>query len=196
MSFTPEFLYAFHHSMLYEVGPWWDPKDPEVISGACETREQRRKVGYVNIKEDRGGVTKYGVAQNANPEVDVHSIDLKKAMDIYFQKYWLAGRCNHIPYPVQIMHFDACINHGVGRAARMLQQAVGAVPDGIIGRVTLDKIAAMDTRDLIVALNDIRVDRFNRIVASDKSQERFLRGWLRRASEVFHYTLSHLPDVR
>lgn len=192
MNFTPEFLDAFNHSMLYEVGPWWNPKDPEVIAGAYATKDQRRKIGYVNIPQDRGGLTKYGVAKNANPTVDVQNLTLDGAMQIYFDRYWLTSKSDKIPYPVQIMHYDAAVNHGPGRAAKMLQEAVGAVPDGAIGPVTMAKVAATDRAVLLKALNDIRVARFKSIVQRDASQQMFLKGWLRRASEVYEYAKAHL----
>ena len=192
MNFPREFIYAFDHSMLYEVGPWWNPNDPDVIRGACATNDQRRKVGYVNIAQDRGGLTKYGIAKNANPEVDVQNIDLAGAMDVFFRKYWLASKSDKIPFPIQIMHYDAAVNHGVGRAAKMLQQAVGATQDGIIGPATLARVNAMSPAQLAEALNKIRVDRFNAIVRNDPSQKVFLRGWLRRADEVYRFTKSML----
>lgn len=192
MDFPREFVYAFNHSMLYEVGPWWDPNDPEVINGACATRDQRRKVGYVNIKQDRGGLTKYGVALNANPEVDVQNLTLDQAMEVFFRKYWLASKSDRIPFPVQIMHYDAAVNHGVGRAAKMLQQAIGAIPDGIIGPATLGKLEAHNPAEIVDRLHDIRVNRFQAIVRYNPSQQIFLRGWLRRADEVYHYTRSML----
>ena len=39
-----------------------------------------------------------------------------------------------------MMHFDGCVNHGNGRAARMLQEAVGATIDGDIGPKSLGAI--------------------------------------------------------
>lgn len=192
MNFPREFIYAFDHSMLYEVGPWWNPNDPDVIRGACATKDQRRKVGYVNIAQDRGGLTKYGIAKNANPDVDVQNLDLSGAMDVFFRKYWLASKSDKIPFPIQIMHYDAAVNHGVGRATKMLQQAVGAKQDGIIGPATLARVNAMSPAQLAEALNKIRVDRFNAIVRNDPSQKIFLRGWLRRADEVYRFTKSML----
>lgn len=192
MQFTKEFLYAFNHSMLFEVGAFWNPNDPEVIAGLCQTKEQRRKVGYVNIPQDRGGLTKYGVAQNANPRVDVQNLNLAGAMRVYFDAYWTPAKCDQVPYPVQIMHFDAAVNHGVGTAAKMLQEAVGATPDGAIGPATLAKLQAMNPAELINRLNAIRVARFNRIVQRNPSQQMFLRGWLNRAAAVHKYTLAQL----
>lgn len=192
MTFSNEFISAFNHAMQFEVGPWWNPNDPETQSGACATAPQRKKTGYVNIVQDRGGLTKFGVAQNANPDVDVQNLNLAQAMQIYYNRYWLAGHCEKVPYPVQIMHFDACINHGVGRAAKMLQSAVGVNPDGAIGPMTIQAISRMNPRDLIEKLNSDRVNRFQSIVNNNESQRIFLRGWLNRAQAVYQYALSKL----
>lgn len=192
MQFSPEFLAAFNHSMLYEVGPWWNPNDPDVISGQCLSKEQRKKVGYVNIKQDRGGLTKYGIAINSNPEVDVQNLNLNQAMEVYFRKYWLASKSNLVPYPAQIMHYDVAVNHGVGRAVKMLQEAVGALPDGALGPVTLAKVGSLNPNELLGRLNKMRVDRFHNIVRNNPSQAMFLNGWLRRASEVYNYALAQL----
>lgn len=192
MQFPKEFLYAFDHSMLYEVGPWWDPNDPEVQQGLCATRDQRRKTGYVNIKADRGGMTKFGIAKNANPDVDIIALTLDQAMQIYFDRYWLPSKSDQIRPPIQIMHYDAAVNHGIGNAARMLQKAARVNVDGMIGPMTLRAVNASNPASLMQALHQVRVDKFNAIVRNNPSQRVFLRGWLRRADEVYHYARSML----
>lgn len=187
------FLFAFNHSMIYEVGPFWNPNDLEVQRGLIQTAAQRKKVGYVNIAGDNGGLTKYGIAQNANRNVNVAALDLNQAMQIYFNSYWLSAKCNQIPYPVQIMHFDAAVNHGVGRAIKMLQEAVGAVPDGVIGPVTLAKVSAVPPQQIMDALNRVRCNQYMKIVNANPSQKKFLNGWMRRASEVYQFALSQMP---
>ena len=69
---------ALQHAMLYEVGGFWR-MTPEVEAGLCETKDQKRATGYVNDPADPGGETKYGVAKNANPDVDIRSLDWKGA---------------------------------------------------------------------------------------------------------------------
>lgn len=178
--------------MLYEVGAFWDPNDPEVIAGYIETREQRRKVGYVNIPQDRGGETKYGVAQKANPRVNVRDLDLEGAMAVYFDKYWLLGKCDRLPYPLTIIHFDGCVNHGPGRAAKFLQSAAGVGVDGVIGEFTLAAIADQDQATIIQNISNERTQFYHDIVARNPSQKMFLNGWLRRINEVTEYTLNAL----
>lgn len=188
--YPESFEYALNHAMLYEVGKFWK-LTPEVEAGLIETREQRRAVGYVNIPEDRGGETKFGIAQKANPEISVRDLTWEGAKEVYFRKYWLLGRCDQLSDRLAIMHFDGCVNHGVVRANRFLQQAVGAEADGKIGPVTLDAINDDDPMRLCSEIADLRVGFYHRIVERDASQGKFLKGWLIRIDEIRAYVLGN-----
>ena len=191
MTYSQAFIDAFNHVMLYEVGPWWNPADPGVIAGTCDTQAQCRMVGLTNTPGDGGGLTKYGIAITANPGVDVQHLDLAGAMEIYFKNYWLAGKCDQLTAePIAVIAFDICVNNGVGRSAKMLQQAVGATVDGQIGPNTLAAVNGADVDGLIRKLNDLRVARYNTIVMNDPTQQKFINGWMRRVSEVTQYALS------
>lgn len=186
--YSDEFEHAVDHAMLYEVGKFWK-LTPEVEAGLIETREQRRAVGYVNIKGDRGGETKFGIAQNANPEISVRDLTWEGAKEIYFRKYWLEGKCDQLHPQLAIMHFDGCVNHGITRANRFLQQAAGVVPDdGRIGPMTLEAVGQIHPAELCSRIAQLRERFYNRIVERDPSQAKFLKGWLIRISEVYEYT--------
>lgn len=186
------FVAAFNHTMLYEVGAFWNPTDPDVIDGNISTREQRKKVGYVNIPADRGGETKYGIAKNANPDVDITNLNLDETMSIYQDSYWQRGSCDQLSYPLSLMHFDACVNHGIRRANKFLQRALGVTEDGQVGPQTLQAVNSSDQQQLIQQLSQIRTDFYNAIVNRDPSQQIFLAGWLRRVNEVTAFTLAAL----
>lgn len=192
MELTEDFVKAFDHSMIYEVGSFWNPEDPEVVAGKYSTREQRKKVGYVNIAADRGGETKYGVAQNANPQVRVRDLDLEGAMEVYFQNYWLRGKCDKLPYPVSLIHYDGCVNHGIGRANKFLQRAVGVTDDGVVGPGTLAAVNEGDLSQIIQSISEQRANFYQAIVKRDPGQGIFLKGWMRRIDEVTDFTLNSL----
>lgn len=189
MELTQEFIKAFNEAMLFEVGAFWNANDPEVIEGLYLTRDQRRKIGYVNIPADRGGETKYGIAQNANPQVRVRNLNLNAAMDVYFNNYWLRGKNDKLPYPVCLIHFDGCVNHGIGRANKFLQRAVGAVDDGMVGNQTLAAVNAADPEAIIRSISEQRTNFYLAIVKRDPSQRIFLNGWMRRINEITAFTL-------
>jgi lysozyme family protein len=193
--FTAEFLKAFNHAMIYEIGAGFNSEDPETVAGLIATSAQRKKVGYVNISADKGGETKYGIAQNSNPETNVHDLNLAGAMDVYYNKYYLKSASDKLSYPLNIIHFDGCVNHGVGRACKFLQTAAGMNLDQIDGQIgpgTLAKINSCDMKELILSLSKIRAKFYNDIVLRTPSQGIFLNGWMRRINEVTEFTVSQL----
>lgn len=189
--FSKQFIDIFDHTMIYEVGGFWDPTDPDVIAGNMSNRSQRMKVGYVNDPDDAGGETKYGIAQNATRKV-VRDMNLEDAMVHYYNNYWLASNCNAMPAKLSLIHFDGCVNHGVRQAGKFLQRALGVVDDGIVGARTLDMINSLNDAEIIDVIEHVaeqRVNFYNRIAERKPSQQKFLKGWLRRINEVKQYAV-------
>jgi lysozyme family protein len=185
--YSDAFEAAVDHAMLYEVGGHWQ-LTPEVEAGLIETREQRKAVGYVDDPLDRGGETKFGIAKNANMDVDIYHLTWEEAKEIYFHRYWIKGSCDDLPGRVAVLHFDGCVNHGVGRANKFLQRALGLDDDGVVGPMTLS--AANDSDPIEICLNicDQREQFYRAIVANKPNQSRFLKGWLRRINEMREFT--------
>ena len=183
-TYTQAFEDAVDHAMLYEVGGFWDVNHPAVEEGLIDTRENRRAVGYVNDPDDRGGETKFGVARNANPDLDITGLTWDQAKAVYYTRYWLAGKCDRLTPRVAVLHFDGCVNHGIKRANKFLQRGVGVPDDGVIGPVTLAKAATMPTIPLCNNICDQREQFYRSIVDNNPTQAKYLAGWLRRISEM------------
>lgn len=201
MKYTQSFEAAVNHAMLYEVGGHWNLDTPGVREGLIGTRQERKNVGYVNDPLDRGGETKYGVAFNANPDLDITKLDWEGAKRVYFRRYWLASNCDDLTLMsprLAVLHFDGAVNHGVGRAGRFLQRAVGAVEDGDVGPATLRaaKAAIKKEGDIAICnkICDFRADFYRAIVARNPSQKRFLNGWMRRINEMRAFTTDPAAD--
>lgn len=183
---------SVNYCMKHEVGPWFDENHPACISGTVATVADRKATGYVNDPDDTGGETKFGVAKNANPELNIAKLTWDAAKRVYYKKYWLAGDCADIASfapKLAMLHFDGCVNHGNGRAARMLQEAVGATIDGDIGPKSLEAIkraCAATGGELAVCekVAQIRTSFYNAIVAAKPTQKKFLNGWMNRIREV------------
>ena len=187
MRYTAAFEEAVNHAMLYEVGSHWE-LTPEVEAGLIETREQRRAVGYVNDPLDSGGETKFGVARNANPDLDITNLTWDEAKGVYYGRYWIRGSCDKLPPRVAVLHFDGCVNHGVTRANKFLQTVVKAVPDAIIGPATLGAVWNTDDIGVCNAICNAREQFYREIVRRRPEQVRFLKGWLRRINEMREFT--------
>lgn len=187
-TYTKAFDAAIDHCMLYEVGGHWK-LTPEVQAGLCDTPARRKATGYVNDPLDMGGETKFGVAKNANQDLDIKALTWDDAKKVYFDRYWLAGSCDRLPSRLAVLHFDGCVNHGVGRANRFLQTAVGATADGSIGPATLVKVQASDELQTCRNICDRREQFYRDIVKNKPAQARFLKGWLRRIDEMRIFVL-------
>lgn len=182
--YTNAFEEAVNHAMLYEVGGFWNVDTPGAKDGLIDTSEHRRACGYVNDPNDSGGETKYGIAKNANPSINVTHLDWESAKAIYYSNYWLNGKCDKMNGRVAALNFDGSIQHGVGSAARFIQRAIGVVDDGAIGPVTL---AALNLKDPIAVCNvicDQRSKFYNGIVKQNPEKSKYLAGWLRRVEEM------------
>ena len=157
------------------------------------THVLRVEGGYVNNPDDHGGATNKGITQAVydayRNDRDLAPRPVKQINDgevaaIYRERYWAVGKCELLPAKLGLVHMDACVNHGPGRAARMLQEAVGATPDGIIGPRTLAAVHAIPEADAVAKYLCLREDFYARLAAKDATQHQFLKGWLWRLDKV------------
>ena len=129
--------------------------------------------GFSDHKHDRGGKTNKGILQREydlyrdNRQEDrrpVKEISDEEVEDIYYNDYWVRGKCFKMPWPLCVVHFDGCVNTGVGQAAKFLQRAVGTKDDGAVGAKT---ILAMEAKINDIVVNalcpDIMVSQRGRI---------------------------------
>lgn len=186
-TYTKAFEHAIDHAMLYEVGGFWRVSHPAVAQGLINTAANRKAVGYVNDPYDRGGETKFGVAKSANNDLNITRLTWDQAKAVYFVRYWLAGKCDQLPARMAVLHFDGCVNHGVARANKFLQTALGVTADGIVGPITIAKAKASNEMQVLNSICDQRENFYRSIVRNNPSQARFLTGWLRRITEMRAY---------
>jgi lysozyme family protein len=153
--------------------------------------------GYTNDPVDRGGATNKGILQRVYDTyrkaeglrlADVRHILNIEVEEIYRDAYWLEGDCDRLPWPVSLVHFDACVNTGVTQAAKFLQRSVGAQPDGRIGPKTLEALRALLERETPLAVAErlvrLREPFYRRLAEADPTQNRFLQGWLNRVEKL------------
>jgi lysozyme family protein len=138
--------------------------------------------GYVDDPVDPGGETKWGISRRAYPGRDIKNMTLTTAKQIYRADYWDKCRCAQMPWSLAVMIFDCAVNQGPGVAIKYLQDAVGTTPDGQIGPVTLQALAAAQG-DGYVLSREVALDRIMRYTSTDNFG-RYGRGWIRRTLET------------
>jgi len=65
---------------------------------------------YTDDPDDPGGPTKYGIAGNYHPGVDIKGLTMGQAKEIFRKKYWEPAGCDDAPYPMDLCLFDAAVN--------------------------------------------------------------------------------------
>ena len=93
--------------------------------------------GLVNDKNDKGGLTKYGISQKAFPDLKIVDITLEQAKEIYRKHYWEPSGCDELPPSFDVAVFDSAVNQGVKKAVILLQRALNVKDDGLIGTKTI-----------------------------------------------------------
>ena len=147
--------------------------------------------GYVlhTVAGDRGGMTYAGIARNFHPswqgwkvidQGETPPADLVR--QFYRSNFWAPLRLDEVAHQeVAGNLFDFGVNAGLGTAAKLAQLVVGVTPDGKVGAKTLSALNAIDP-DLFVARYALaKIARYRDIVVKNRTQQRFLVGWLNRA---------------
>ena len=184
--YSSTFEKAVDHLMLYEVGSAWK-LTPAAEAGLIDTPQNRKACGYTNDPSDHGKETKYGISKSANPDINVTTLTWTNAKDVYNKRYWIPCKCEVLPTRIAALAFDSAVNHGVSKSAKFVQKAVGAVPDGIIGELTLKRVAAADEIYVCNSICDQRIAVYLAIIDNDATQEKYKNGWLRRVEEMRKY---------
>lgn len=152
-----------------------------------------REGGYVNHPDDRGGPTNMGITLKTLQEWrnhpvtadDVKNLYLEEVRQIYLIMYWNEPKLYKLAIQslTQDAIFDASVHHGPSRAVKLLQTAVGAKPDGLLGPKTLLCVNCLPEEVLLGRFLAERVAFLGQIITSNPSQAVFAHGWFNRMAE-------------
>lgn len=153
------------------------------IIDALLDREGRDK--ETNYPEDKGGRTKWGISEKANPKAWADGdVTESEAREIFESKYVTSPGFHKIEDPaLKESLIDFGVMSGPGLAISKLQGILKVDQDGVLGPKTLAAIAAWEPRRLTNKLALERVKMASRVVKKDPSQLKFIEGWINRFSE-------------
>ena len=144
--------------------------------------------GFSNHRNDPGGVTNLGVTRNVwrewvkreVDEAEMRALTPELVTPLYKARYWDACHCSDLPRGVDYCVFDSAVNMGSGRAAKLLQTALGVTADGAIGRATIAAATAADPVELLEAFS-LGKEAFYQSLPTFAT---FGKGWLNRVAHV------------
>jgi lysozyme family protein len=145
--------------------------------------------GYVNDPLDAGGATNKGITQRTftawlrgrkQTSRDVKTIRDDEVESIYFEQYWTPIAGERMNQPVDLVLFDAAVQHGASRAIRLLQEAMQMPVDGALNQATLNSAMLDAPAQLAQDVMTCRAGFYKRIVENNRSQAKFAEGWANR----------------
>lgn len=153
----------------------------------------RREGGYKlhTVEGDRGGMTYAGVARKFHPSWpgwrfidDGATPPTELVREFYRREFWNRLNCDAMPERIAASVFDFGVNAGVRTAAKLAQAVAGVEADGVIGQKTIAALASMGPERFEAAYAIAKMKRYAEIVNRDRSQSKFLLGWLNRTLDA------------
>jgi lysozyme family protein len=141
------------------------------------------------LKDDPGGLTKYGVTQTTYdrwrnikglPPKTVREITRPEVIAIAKANYWAPVHGDKLPGGVDFAVFDYAYNSGPAQAVKDLQRALGVTPDGAVGLATLEALAVCDAEAVINGICDRRLAFMRKL----KNWKANANGWTNRVAHV------------
>ena len=153
--------------------------------------------GYSDDKHDKGGKTKYGIteeeARDFGYKGDMQDLTIDFAKNIYLKKYYLGNKLDKVVNDkVALSICDWAVNsgrNGTKNAQIAINQLTNANldVDGIIGNKTLEALNAADPEKFLEVYHNLQRIYYKGKVEADRTQERFLTGWLNRVLRKEEY---------
>ena len=153
--------------------------------------------GYVCDPDDAGGETNFGISKRRYPEVDIKALTRQGASDLYRRDFWnpLYDAILSQALATKILELTLHCQHGDARpyyhtdmvGVRLVQQALRALGDqavtvdGRFGPQTLQAVKLESPRALLAAIRVEQCRHYLAIVDAAPEQQKFFRGWIRRA---------------
>lgn len=144
------------------------------------------------VEGDRGGMTYAGIARKMNPQwagwayIDRGEIPPTQLVRDFYRAGWWApiGGDDIADQRIAQAVFSFAVNTSAyGRpkvAAKLAQIVVGVTPDGDIGPKTLEAINAYPPELFLAQYTLAKIARRRDICMRDRSQVKFLLGWINR----------------
>ena len=146
---------------------------------------------------DPGGATMKGITLavyrewKRNPHIskdELRVIPDEEVYNLYKELYWNKVQGDNLPAGVDYAVFDAAVNMGVGRAAKLIQEAAGVTADGVLGPASVSAIQKTDPKELIEKFSQLKENFYRSL----KTFNTFGVGWLKRVAEVKTFSESML----
>lgn len=141
------------------------------------------------VAGDTGGLTYAGIARAKNPKwqgwvyIDCGETPPSQLVrDFYRAGWWVPILGDQIrDQAVAESIYSFATNAGLKTAVRLVQLVVGTTPDGLMGVKTIEAVNEIEPRLFLALYALARIARYRDIVTRDRTQQKFLLGWINRS---------------
>lgn len=126
-----------------------------------------------NDREDPGGDTVFGISRVFYPKLEPWPPTWDQAKAIYLSDYWIRNGCDSLPFPLDVLHADSCVNPGPGASARFLH----------------DSGEHKDTLCRCVEYLALRQRYYLKKIQETPAKLKFLCGWMDRSLDILERTV-------
>ena len=164
------------------------------------TQMIRNEGGYKlhTVEGDRGGMTYAGIARNFHPTwegwvlIDGGFTKTRQIQELvqnfYKSLFWNQVHGDAIVnQDIATTIFDFAVNTGVKTAAKLAQALVKVKPDGVIGPKSVKALNKVDPDMFVIGYAVAKIHRYARICNRNKSQSKFLLGWINRTLKSLNF---------
>jgi lysozyme family protein len=137
-----------------------------------------------SVLHDSDGITKFGICSRFYPTLNIEALTRDEASGILLRDYWP----DSIPYPLDLIVFDASVNCGKFRSTLWLQSAInGYLPrnyirvDGVLGPLTVAALGYVPHNLLILSLLNLRLLYYHGL---RKKRPLEYAGWVGRVTNL------------
>ena len=143
--------------------------------------------GYSHDPVDPGGETNFGISAGSYPDIDISTLTLEDAIQIYYKDYWVAGKVYMVEdQGLANKLLSMQVNTGIRQGTVLLQRALRSVhspvtEDGIMGPETAGAVNASNPKQLLAAYRAECGAFYAALIYRRPQLAKYKNGWERRA---------------
>jgi lysozyme family protein len=102
----------------------------------------------------------------------------------YQTQFWKPLQADALPPDIADALFNFAVNAGLQTAIKLAQLVAAVRADGVIGPKTMSALQKIDEQQFIALYTLARIKRYAEICNKDRTQQKFLLGWMNRTLTV------------
>jgi len=133
-----------------------------------------------NDPNDSGGETVHGISRVHHPEMWIDGVPPTwEQAEAFYLRLWIGNGCYELPFPVDVIHFDSCVNPGPS-AAKVFRMWSGEHKDPM-----------RQATEYLISRQEYYLERVRKRPANLE----YICGWMARTIKMWRRTVNNSWDA-